>query len=73
MSSIIPNDEQTAQHIAVATGTTVVDAAKLLRALNACRLLVEAYRRGAADGGSIDWSDVDDAHEAARVALGLGE
>lgn len=39
-------------------------------ALAACHALVDAYDRGQESGGSIDWSDVDDAHEIALQALG---
>ena len=38
-------------------------------AMRACRLQVEAYRRGEESGGSIAWEDLDDAHAAALDAL----
>jgi hypothetical protein len=42
-------------------------------AMEACRLLVEAYRAAAEYGDKVDWSDVDEAHTAARRALGKGD
>lgn len=41
------------------------------KALAACRLLKQAYAVDLAAGGSIDWSDVDDAYHAALEALKL--
>lgn len=40
-------------------------------ALNACRELVEAYRKGAESGGDTDWEDVDAAYASALSALGM--
>lgn len=39
------------------------------KATAACELLVKAYDRGLANDGSVDWADVDLAHEAAKTAL----
>jgi hypothetical protein len=38
-------------------------------ATRACRLLADAYRRGELSAGSIEWEDLDEAHEAALAAL----
>jgi hypothetical protein len=39
------------------------------KAIRACRLLCIAYQRGARDGASIDWSDLDDAAALAAEAI----
>ncbi len=41
--------------------------------VDACKLLTKAYENGAANGGSMDWSDVDLAHEAALKAIATAE
>ena len=41
------------------------------RALDAALLLVAAYRNGRLDGGYVEWSDLDAAHEVAREAAVL--
>lgn len=38
-------------------------------AMIACRLLVDAYSKGARAGGNVDWKDVDFAWEAALYAV----
>jgi hypothetical protein len=46
---------------------------KALRRQNAAqtasRLLVQAYQRGEANGGNIDWEDLDQAYQAALAAI----
>ena len=38
-------------------------------ALAACYTLVKAYQDGLANGGSVEWSDIDDAYAYAKKAL----
>ncbi|HQU15476.1 MAG: hypothetical protein B7Z66_12190 [Chromatiales bacterium 21-64-14] len=40
------------------------------KAMRVAQMLVEAYRTGAENGGSIDWSDIDDAYALALKACG---
>lgn len=39
------------------------------QAMEACHLLVDAYKEGLRNSGEIDWSDVDNAHAMARKAV----
>lgn len=41
----------------------------LADALAACVTLIEAYKRGERNGGSVDWDDVDAAHDIALLAV----
>jgi hypothetical protein len=45
--------------------------AEMEAAFRACKLLVDAYKRGEECDGSIEWDEVDDAYNAAREALGV--
>jgi hypothetical protein len=38
--------------------------------VTACRLMVQAYAIGV-DGEHVDWDDIDTAHDAAQLALGV--
>ncbi|OOG28855.1 hypothetical protein B1C78_00535 [Thioalkalivibrio denitrificans] len=38
-------------------------------AMKSARMLVEAYRRGEAEGGSIDWADIDAAYSEALKTI----
>lgn len=55
-----------------APDASVVTLRRREAAFQASSLLVEAYRRGEAQGGSIDWGDLDQAYQAALQATGAG-
>jgi hypothetical protein len=42
---------------------------RLENALDVCRLLIRAYELGRETNGSVDWEDLDQAHDAARAAV----
>ena len=50
-------------------GCCVEDAIRQNFAMQAARLMVEAYQRGGEDGGSIDWADMDAVHGLALKAV----
>ena len=41
------------------------------KAFTACSILVDAYADGAANGGSVTWAAVDDAHVVVKEALDM--
>lgn len=43
---------------------------RYVHAMEAACLLVEAYKRAEEDGGSVEWEDIDAAHELALKATG---
>lgn len=51
--------------------TGVTEAQVKAAALRACEMLGEAYENGEANGGDMDWNDVDSANDQATHALAL--
>lgn len=49
----------------------VAEGEVLKAALLTCQMLKQAYENGEADGGEMDWNDVDQAHDQALHALSL--
>lgn len=49
--------------------TTKLKPKAIDEAFAACEILVQAYTRGARNGGSVDWNDVNDAWQSAKAAL----